>query len=458
MKKRIILLANVLLFLGLTAVNAQATQQECTIKYNLFKGDYQSKKYDSAYPNWVYLMDNCQKLSINIYKNGDKMAKAMYKNEADKDKAIAMRKRIYKQRLENYPNNDPAKVHSDYATFLIAAKLASDDEVFALLEKAYNIDPTRMGVKNIYRYFQGVTDKNKDTNPQLVFDTYDDVLESVAKKLKDYAKKLKPLLAKQDEGKELDKKEKRNLRAYTINSKALGQVEGGLDNIIVELSTCDRLVPLFSRDFEANKTNVKWLKRSVSRMYNKECTEDPLFEKLAKAYAEAEPSADAYTFISKILERNGDKKGATEMMAKAFELETDPLKKANFKLRFAQAAKKRGQKSKARQLAREAIQLNPNFGKAYLFIASLYASPSSINSCGKNEFEKRMAYVAAYNKAKRAAAVDPSIGVTAGKFLRNYKANFPSKKIIFTEGVNEGAPFTVKCWINESVKVTSSGK
>ena len=67
------------------------------------------------------------------------------------------------------------------------------------------------------------------------------------------------------------------------------------------------------------------------------------------------------------------------MRMKAFDLETDPLKKANFKLKFAQAAKKRGQKSKARQLAREAIALNPNMGIAYLFIASLYAS--SVNSC-----------------------------------------------------------------------------
>ena len=41
MKKRIILLANLLLFIGLTTVNAQDNKQECTIKYNLFKGDYQ---------------------------------------------------------------------------------------------------------------------------------------------------------------------------------------------------------------------------------------------------------------------------------------------------------------------------------------------------------------------------------------------------------------------------------
>ena len=49
-----------------------------------------------------------------------------------------------------------------------------------------------MGVRNIYKYFQGVTDRNKDTNPQKVFDTYDDVLESVGEKLDYYSKKLVP--------------------------------------------------------------------------------------------------------------------------------------------------------------------------------------------------------------------------------------------------------------------------
>jgi tetratricopeptide (TPR) repeat protein len=451
MKKRIILFASLFLFLGLNVINAQATQQECTIKYNLFKGDYQSKKYDDAYPNWIYLMDNCPTLSINIYKLGDKLSEARFKKATDKTAAAALVKRVYTQRLEHYPKKDPAKVHSDYATFLIKNELATDDEVFTYLDKAYAIDPTRMGVRNIYRYFQGVTDANKDTNPQKVFDTYDDVLESVSEKLLDYARKLAPLRKKEEAGQELDKREKQNLRAYTINSRSLGQVESGLDNIIVTLSTCDRLIPLYTRDFEANKNDAKWLKRAVSRMFNKECTDDPLFEKLATAYADASPSPDAYTFVAGVKSKNGDEAGAEQMRQKAFELETDPLKRANYKLKFAHAARKRGQKSKARKLAREAIALNPNFGKAYLLIAGLYAS--SVNGCGGDEFEKRMTYVAALNKAKRAAQVDPSISTVANKFIRNYKANSPSSKVIFTKGVEPGSSFTVKCWIGETVKV-----
>lgn len=453
---RIIYLATFLILLGSNQFFGQASQQDCLIKYNLFKGDYQSKKYDEAYTNWIYLMDNCPTLSVSIYQYGENLTEKLYAKAKDgeKEKAAALVKRVYTQRLEHYPDKNPAKVHNDYVSFLIKNKLGSKEEVYSLLEKTYKTDPSQMGVRNIYIYFQEVVDRNKDSNPQVVFDTYDDMLEVVASKLEYYAKNLKPLLAKQERGEELDRREKNKLRAYTINSKNLGKVEGGLDAKIVELSTCERLIPLYNRDFDAKKSDAKWLKRAVSRMYNKECTDDPLFEKIAKAYADAEPSADAYYFVARVLEKNGDKNGSEEMMSKAYELETDPLKKANFKLKFAENARKKGQKSRARSLAREAIQLNPNLGKAYLFIANLYGS--SVNDCGNSEFEKRMTYVAAYNMARRAAAVDPSISDTASKFLKNYKSNFPSKKVIFTEGVKEGDAFTVKCWINETVKVAIS--
>ena len=397
--------------------------------------------------NW--LLDNCADKYVSMYQKGDVIAKKKYKEGVDKDASLALIKRIYNQRLEYFPKKNPAKVHSDYATFLADNKLASEQEVFSLLEKGYSISPRDMGVKNIFKYFKGITERNKDTNPQKVFDTYDDVVESVAEKLDDYAKKIAELT--KDSTKVLDKKDKRNLRAYTVNSKALGQVEGGLDAIISEIATCERLIPIYKRDFEVNKTNAIWLRRAVSRMFNKGCQTDPLFETLARAYAESTPSADSYTFLAGILEKNGDSSGAAQMRRKAFELETDPLKKARYKLKFAQAAKDRGQKASARSLAREALNFNPNFGKAYLFIAGLYQS--SANSCGTSEFEKRMVYVAALNKANRAAAVDPSISSLARKYASRYRANVPSKKVIFTAGITPGSSHTIKCWIGETVRV-----
>ena len=144
------------------------------------------------------------------------------------------------------------------------------------------------------------------------------------------------------------------------------------------------------------------------------------------------------------------------MRKKAFDLETDPLKKAKYKLNAAEQAKSRGQLSNARALAREALNYNPNYGKAYLLIGRLYQS--SVNECGSNEFEKRMVYAAALRQAQKAAAVDPSIGSSAARYIASYKANLPDKKTIFTYGAREGDPYSIKCWIGETVTITSSGK
>ncbi len=448
MKKITFLLAAVTLLLN-TSILAQSSQ-DCGIVYNLFKGEVQTKKYDSALPKLKQLMNDCPKLSVNIYKLGDRLVKDQLKAGGNKAELTALAKKIYEQRLIHFPK-DAAKMHSDYATFLAKEKIGTEDEIFALLEKAYSLDPTQMGVRNIYKYFQGVTDRNKDTNPQKVFDTYDDVLESVGEKLNYYAKKLEPLKAKEEKGETLEKREKSLLRAYSINSKALGQVEAGLDQIIVELSTCERLIPLYTGEFEANKTNIKWLNRAVSRMYSKECTDEPLYEKLVEAWVAADPSPKTLVYFAGILYKKGKETEAMEYYKKAVDQETDAFNKAENLYKIAQLFAKRGRKSEARRYANQALSNKPSMGKAYLLIAGLYAS--SADACGTKEFEKRMVYTAALNKARRAVAVDPSIASRASRYIKNYLSQEPSKKLIFTEGVKPGTPYSIKCWIGETVKI-----
>jgi len=450
MMKKITLILVAIVLLSNSKVNAQSSQ-DCTIKYNLFKGEYQTKKYDAAQIKLIALMNDCPKLSVNIYKYGDKLAKAKFKTAANKSEFTDLITKIYKQRLEYY-KKDEAKVHSDYATFLAKNKLASNDEIFALLENAYAIDPSRMGVRNIYKYFQGVTDRNKENNAQKVFDTYDEVLESVGKKLDYYAKKLAPIKMKVDNGETLGKRDKTNLRAFTVNSKALGMVESGLDKMIIDLSTCDRLVPLYTRDFESNRSNGKWLSRAVSRMFTKGCTDEPLYEKLVEAWVAADPSPKTTVYYAGILYKKGKESEAMEYYKKAVDQEPDTFEKAKNLYKIAQLFAKKGQKSQARNYARQALKNNPNFGKAYLLIAGLYAT--SVNQCGSSEFEKRMVYTAALRKAQRARAVDPSIASVAAKYIRNYKSQEPSKTLLFTQTIEVGSSHTIKCWIGETVKVS----
>lgn len=448
--RKLLLIALGLLF-SFNTVNAQA-DQEAMIKYNLFKGDYKSKNYEGAYENWLWCLDNCPKLSVNIYKLGIKIAEDKFnkaKTEEEKTEAIALVRRVYDQRIKLYPK-DLAKVYSDYAGFLSKSK-GSDDDVYEMLEKSYNIDPAKMGVKSIYRFFEYTTAKNKDSNVQFIFDTYDVLVKAVQSKLDNYSKKLDSYSAKEEAGNVLTSKEKSYKRAYENNSKAIGQVEGGLDKIIVDLSTCERLIPMFTADFEANKTNGAWLRSSVSRMYKKECTEDPLYDELVEAYVAAEPSPEASVFYAGILLKHNEFNKAKEYFEKAVEQETDSNKKASYLYKIAQIMKKKGRRSEARSYARKAISNKRSMGKAYLLIASLYAK--SANSCGKSEFEKKMVYVAALKMAEIAQRVDPANANTAKKYVKSYKSSIPDKKLIFTEGVQSGAPFKIGCWIGETVKI-----
>ena len=450
MKKIVLIIA--CLFFGYNVVSAQEQpSQKAMIKYNLFKGDYKSKNYEAAYENWIWCLDSVPTLSVNIYKLGITIAKDRYKKAADADKpaAIALVRRVYEQRMEHYPK-DLAKLYSDYADFLILAK-QPEQEVFETLKKAFNIDPSKMGVKSIFRYFQYVTDEHKEKDVQYIFDTYDVIVKGVDKKLKYYATKLDGYSAKQEQGNVLSSKEKSLKKAYENNSRAVGQVVHGLDKIINDLSTCERLIPLYTADFEANKGNGPWLKSAVNMMYKKKCTEDALYDKLVEAYVAAEPSPEASVFYAGMLVKNNDMNKAREYFLKAVDQESDPFKKADYLYKIAQILRQKGLKVKARNSALEAIKYKRSMGEAYLLIANLYAS--SANSCGKSEFEKRMVYVAAQKMAQRAADVDPINRKRALKYVKSYKASAPDKKAIFTEGLASGSPYKVGCWIGITVKI-----
>ncbi len=424
------------------------SKAECATKYNLFKGDCKSKNYTGAYDNWMWCMDNCPTLSVNIYKYGIKIAEdRLKKSIPSKMEALALVERVYTQRIKHFPK-DLGKVYSDYASFK-AENGGSDAEVFELLQKAYNANPVDMSAKNIYRYFDNILNTYKDTDAQKVFDTYDEIGEGIEKKRAEYSKKIEKY-SKKDES-QLSKKEKKRVKNYQKVLKNLTLVEKGLDSKLADISTCDRLVPFLSKNFEANRTNATWLKRSVSRMYHKKCTNESLYDQLVEAYAHAADSPDASVFYGGLLMKKGETNRAMEYYQKAVSQETDSYKKAKYLLRIASALKSKGRKSEARSYAYKALKESPSMGNAYLLISSMYAT--SANSCGNDVVSKRMVYVAAYNMAAKAKRIDPSISSDARKFMASYKSNFPTKKDLFIAGLKSGSPFKIGCWIGETVRI-----
>jgi tetratricopeptide (TPR) repeat protein len=449
MRKNITNIVMVLfLLIGMSNVYAQdkygAEPQKCKNNLSLFHESVKGKNFTDAYEYWLWCFENCPKGSKLIYSDGLKIAHDKYE-KGEKEAAGKLIDDIYIQRIHHFPNN-LGKVYSDWAISL-EKRGASKEKVFEKLEAGFKADPSGLSIKNMAKYFQEVTNRNKDTDAQKVFDTYDDVLEAVNVKIDKLTKELDKINAKDSTGQTLTSKEKRKQKNNAINLRGLGQAEGALDQILGEVATCDRLIPLYKKGLDAHKTDGKWLKRAVSRLHHKECTEDALYPIMVEAYVHSDPSPEAYIFYAGILEKRGEKRKALEYRNKAVDLESDPYKKADYLYKIARTM----YGSQARTYARRALKHRPSMGNAYLLIARLYAK--SANSCGTDEFNKRMVYVAAVNKARRAKAVDPSIASTANRYIKSYSASMPSKKLLFTMGLKRGTPHKVGCWIGETVRI-----
>ena len=446
------LVLSLFLLIGISTANGQdkygAEPDKCKTNLSIFYEYAKAKNFDPAYEPWTWVLENCPKASKNIYSRGLQIAEHRYKNAsgAQKETESKLIDKVYTMRIEHFPDN-LGKVYSDWATSL-EERGKSKDQVFDKLEKAFKAGPEDMSIKNLAKYFQEVTDRNKDGNTQLVFDTYDDAMDAVNKKIEGHTRS-KDKLEKKGAA-NLSKKEARKLKNDGINLRGLGQVEGILDQILGGVATCDRLIPLYNKNFEAHKSDAKWLRRAASRLNDKECTDDPIYPKLVEAYVAVEPSPEAYILIASILDDRGEKSKAIDYRKKAVDLETDPYKKAKYLLKIGQTYR-RSSPATAVRYAREALTHQASLGRAYLLIASAYAS--SANSCGTDEFSKRMVFVAAKNKAIQAKNADPSLTSLANRYIKSYSASAPDTKLIFTEGKTSGASHKVGCWIGETVRI-----
>jgi tetratricopeptide (TPR) repeat protein len=452
MRKNITYLAmSLFLLMGMSNVFAQdkygAEPEKCGQYLSLFHESVKGKNFKDAYEYWLWCFENCPKASKLIYSDGLKIAEDKAE-QGEKEVAGKLIDDIYTKRVQYFPDN-LGKVYSDWSISL-EERGESNEKVFEKLDLGFKADPSGLSVKNMAKYFQEVTNRNKDTNVQKVFDTYDDVLEAVNVKIDKLSQELDKVNTKETAGQKLSSRDKRKQKNNGINLRGLGQVEDVLDQIIGEVATCDRLIPLYDKSFEENKNNAVWLRRAASRLNAKECTEDAMYPKIVEAYVHADPSPSAFIFYAQVLEERGQASKAIEYRNKAVDIETNPYKKAKYLYQIANTMKRRS-KSESRRYALRALQAQPSLGHAYLLIANLYAS--SANSCGTDEFSKRMVYVAAADKARQAKAVDPSITSTANRYIKSYDANSPSTKMIFQMGLKSGTPHKVECWIGETVRI-----
>ncbi|MGB5646990.1 MAG: hypothetical protein WBM55_07690 [Muriicola sp.] len=455
MKKELYLM--MIALVGFTGMSlGQGQNPECMTNLSIYAEHAKVKNYDAAYGPWKMVYEACPDINKANFSYGERilMDKIEKSSGAEKDAFIKELLKVYEDSNKYFPESfTPGMVAIDKVLLMYDNKMASDDDIFSMLDKAFKEDKENFkNPKALYLYFSSLVDLYSANKKELqdVFDTYDDVTEKIEDENSQLTDVINKLLPKEDAG-TLTSKEKRSLRVATTNSESYGKIAGSVDSKLGALADCENLIPLYERSYDAKKGDVTWVKRAVGRMFSKECTDDPMFKKLFEAQLALDPSADAYVYGGTLKQKAGDNSAAIADFNKALDLETNSRKKSNIAYKIA-TSYRRSNRSTSRSYALKAIDANPSNGNAYLLIASLYAA--SANDCGDTPFEKRAMYWKAADMARKAGRVDPALSGRASQAAASYEAKAPSKTDIFNSGM-AGKTLSFKCWVGGSITVPS---
>jgi tetratricopeptide (TPR) repeat protein len=177
--------------------------------------------------------------------------------------------------------------------------------------------------------------------------------------------------------------------------------------------------------------------------------EEIVTEENARRKAEYEASNPIY--MAKKLIDEGDFEGAIEKYKDAIESAETDEDKGELVLSIASLQfRKLGQTNNARESARRAASLKPNWGAPYLLIGDMYVAGA--RNCG-DDWGSRLAVIAAIDKYQYAKSIDPSMASDANERIGRISSALPEKEDGFMRQIKEGQTLTVPCWIGESVKV-----
>ncbi len=246
---------------------------------------------------------------------------------------------------------------------------------------------------------------------------------------------------------------------FTAAKKAMNQTFSKIENNIFD---CEYFKAKLRPEYDAAPNDPAVLESLIRTLKRQGCQESDSFmqelEGKWSQYAAAENAkrksefeANNPNILAKKMYDAGDYNGAIAKYNEALSQETDPSKKAGYKFSIASIqGRKLKQYSKARSNALEAAKMRPGWGNPYMLIADLYATSAS--RCG-DDWNNRMAVLAAIEMYQKAKSVDSSVADDANKKIGRYLDARPAKQEGFMRKVKEGDRQSVGCWIGGSVTV-----
>lgn len=401
------------------------------------KTNYKSAIVDEFLPHWRWVFLNGQRASENTYVNGLKIVNYYLKKAAsDEEKSAYLDtlEMVHEARIKYFPNHyrtgksqiGSLKGKMGVDLFMLAPERC--EKAYNLLGEAIELSGAKSSTATIVYYFRATIKmvKSGNADEELIIDTYDEISTLVDQ----------------------------NLVKYKDNAKYLSQwenVKGNIDNTFEPFATCEVLIKIYGKKFEANPTDIALLNKVTKILRKKKCTKSDLFFNSTQALYNADPTPEAAMLMGKMNIENEAYADAAKYYLDAIDMIENTMEKADIYSDLGKIYYKLKDFAKARTYARKAIALNPTDGMSYILIGDLYASSAS--KCGDNNLTKKVAYWAAVDKYYQAKRANSELVELANKRIATYSRHFPQMDVLFFRELNEGDTYKVECWINETTTV-----
>lgn len=385
---------------------------------------FKQKNYTDALPAWRYVFKKAPAYSINTYLRGTTLMKEMFKKT--KDYAyIDTLMMVYEQRLKYFDDNQE-RVYGMMGTDL--GRLGKDDAV------------TR---KRAYSYMlKALQLEGKKAHPltiKMTFTIADDLLKKNAITRDEYVNLYMKLSNFTEEKIKTAK-----------DPKEFSETKSIVDGFFFAsgVADCATLERFLTPKYEANKTDLENLKEISSLLRRSECSDLPLFAKVAEALYKQDPTSDAAYNLATMFLKNQELGKAEAYLKEAVAKSTVAADKATYNLRLAQLCVNQKQYPEAKRYLMESLKNDPNSGNAYLLLGQVYAFGSA--SYGQDDYDHATVFWAAVDKFNRAKQVDPGVSGKADELINTYRQHFPLKDDGFFRNVLPGNEVKIGGWINET--------
>ena len=428
----------------------------CEQNLSIYIEFYKQKNYEDAYKPWSYLFNNAPKRTKNIYLHGPKIIKGLIKNISDQARKTTLVDSlimVYDQRNTYYPGKEAYVTGMKGADMYKYMKTTTEglQASHQVLRGSFEMAGNASTASVLNYYFMATTKlvQAKVLKVEDLIALFSDLSGVISYK----EAKLTQDIYNAEQNEELGSKDQKLLKKNKKELKTLGDVKNNLEKTLAPHATCEKLIELYTKNFEQNKQDVAWMKRAAKLLNKKECTESDIFFSISEALYNIDPSSSAAANMGIRSLKRKDYEKAEGFYTYALDNEPDNLNKAQYAYRLAQTYGAMNKNKSAKTYALKAAAYRTGWGEPYLLIGDLYAKTS--RQCGelKTEFLKRVGYWAAIDKYEYAKSLEPQLSTKANERIQKYREQMPSKTDVFTEGLIDEPTYKIDCWYSETVKI-----